>query len=102
MQPELMSFNEVEYFALPLLTQIRLAWMMAFRGGFEMSVSYCLVGGITVGLGIFDPQSWPPMFGSITQGYTLRNVWGKCWRKDPIPAHLVAIRTGTVTDGCCF
>lgn len=85
-----MSFSEVEYFALPLITQIKLAWMMAFRGGFEMSVSYSLVAGMTVALGIFNPQSWPPMFGSYAQGYTLRNIWGKCWRKDSVLSHILS------------
>lgn len=55
--------------------------MMAFRSGFEMSLGYYLVAGITVGLGLFNPPSWPPMFGSFSQGYTLRNLWGKCWHQ---------------------
>lgn len=81
-QAVLQSRSEVEYFAIPLLTQVKLAWMMAFRSGFEMSLGYYLVAGISVALGISDPQAWPPMFGSFLKGYTVRNIWGQCWHQN--------------------
>jgi hypothetical protein len=81
-QPVLQSRSEVNYFALPLLTQVKLAWMMAFRSGFEMTLGYYLVAGVSVGLGISDPYAWPPMFGSFFKGYTVRNIWGQCWHQN--------------------
>ena len=73
--PALQSRSEVGYFAVPVVTQVQLAWMMAFRSGFEMSVGYYLVAGMTVCFGIFDPRCWPPMFGSFSKGYT-REIFG--------------------------
>lgn len=80
--PAVQSRSEVGYFALPVVTQVQLAWMMAFRSGFEMSLGYYLIAGMTVCFGIFDPQHWSPMFGSISEGYTIRNIWGACWHQN--------------------
>ena len=30
----------------------------------------------TVALGLFDTESWPPLFGSVGDAYTLRRFWG--------------------------
>ncbi|KAJ5654450.1 toxin biosynthesis protein Tri7-like protein [Penicillium lividum] len=36
---------------------------------------------VAVGLGISEPTSWPPMFGSSFEAYTIRNFWGKYWHQ---------------------
>jgi hypothetical protein len=34
-----------------------------------------------VGIGLDAPSDWPPLYGSITETYTLRNFWGKFWHR---------------------
>jgi len=63
--------SDFHYSKQSLLTQTRLAWMLAFRSGFEMSVGYYLIAGIAVALGLSEPQSWPPYFGSFLVSYFL-------------------------------
>ncbi|KAH7144253.1 hypothetical protein B0J13DRAFT_41152 [Dactylonectria estremocensis] len=45
----------------------------------SMALQFEIAAGISVGLGISQPEDWPPLFGSIADGYTVANVWGKVW-----------------------
>jgi hypothetical protein len=77
------GWNELDApLTLPLEQQIVLGWLTAFQSGFGMAMTYYLSAAIAVGFGLYDPQDWPPFFGSfISQGYTMRNIWGKCWHQ---------------------
>ncbi|MCJ1453678.1 hypothetical protein MMC28_004026 [Mycoblastus sanguinarius] len=36
---------------------------------------------ISVGVGLDDPENWPPLYGSPYQMYSLRRFWGKFWHR---------------------
>jgi hypothetical protein len=36
---------------------------------------------VFVGIGLDEPQDWPPLFGSLSPMYTLRGFWGKFWHR---------------------
>ncbi|KAG7086154.1 hypothetical protein E1B28_002114 [Marasmius oreades] len=36
---------------------------------------------VMVGIGVWDYQQCPPLFGDWTEGYSLRNVWGRVWHQ---------------------
>ena len=36
---------------------------------------YSLMALIFVGLGVSEPRYWRPLFGSVTDGYTIRRFW---------------------------
>ena len=42
-----------------------------------MAYEACALLG--VGLGFWEPQFWPPVFGSIWDAYTVRRTWGRFW-----------------------
>ncbi|KAH7140971.1 hypothetical protein EDB81DRAFT_799228 [Dactylonectria macrodidyma] len=45
----------------------------------SMALQFEIAAGISVGLRINQPEDWPPLFGSIADGYTVANIWGKVW-----------------------
>jgi hypothetical protein len=68
--------------APPLLSdsfshQILFGWLGAIRSYFDMASGYHLISLLGVGLGLTEPALWPPMFGSFTEAYTMRKLWGE-------------------------
>lgn len=45
-------------------------------GSWFIEVHYRILSLISVGLAVSLPHQWPPLFGSITEAYTLRQFWG--------------------------
>ncbi|KAI5890497.1 uncharacterized protein SCHCODRAFT_02737780 [Schizophyllum commune H4-8] len=51
-------------------------WSNAWAG---FNICYELFALMAVGLGLWEPQAWPPMFGSIGDLSTVRRTWGRFW-----------------------
>ncbi|KAF9465459.1 membrane bound O-acyl transferase family-domain-containing protein [Collybia nuda] len=47
----------------------------------HMSMSYTSLGALSVGLKISDPEDWPPLFGALSDAYTIRRFWGRTWHQ---------------------
>jgi hypothetical protein len=76
------DWNLAAPFSLSVGQQILLAWLTAFQSGLGMVMAYYLAAAVAVGIGLYQPRDWPPLFGSfIREGYTIRNVWGRCWHQ---------------------
>jgi hypothetical protein len=45
-------------------------------GSWFIEVHYRVLSLVSVGLGVSSPHQWPPLFGFITEAYTLRRFWG--------------------------
>ncbi|KAL1747597.1 membrane bound O-acyl transferase family-domain-containing protein [Schizophyllum fasciatum] len=43
------------------------------------NAQYEILALLGVGLGLWEPQLWPPMFGSFWDAYTVRRTWGRVW-----------------------
>jgi hypothetical protein len=56
--------------------QILLAWMSLAHVWAHLDVSYSVAALITTALGIYSPRDWPPLFGSISDSWTVRRFWG--------------------------
>ncbi|KAH6892437.1 hypothetical protein B0T10DRAFT_483787 [Thelonectria olida] len=56
-----------------------LEFLMAVSVYATMSLQFELVAAVSVGIGLCNPEDWPPLFGSATSCYTVANVWGKFW-----------------------
>nr|A0A0M3STV6.1 RecName: Full=Acetyltransferase aurG; AltName: Full=Aurovertin biosynthesis cluster protein G [Calcarisporium arbuscula]ALD83633.1 O-acyl-transferase [Calcarisporium arbuscula] len=73
---------------------------------FSLQVVYSFLAIVFVMVGLSPVQRWPPLFGSFTEIYTLRNTWGKAWhqlirQKVSSPAHyttysLLGLRKGGI------
>jgi len=89
--------------APPLLSdslsrQILFAWLYAIRSYFEIAYGYRICALVAVGIGLTEPTLWPSLFGSFTEAYTMRKVWGKQQVTNP-----PVIRTLTNTSpGYCW
>ncbi|KAL7787168.1 membrane bound O-acyl transferase family domain-containing protein [Trichoderma ceciliae] len=42
---------------------------------------YCSLAILCVMVGISPVERWPPLFGSVSEMYTIRNTWGKFWHQ---------------------
>ncbi|KAL1733997.1 membrane bound O-acyl transferase family-domain-containing protein [Schizophyllum commune] len=51
-------------------------WANAWAG---FNIQYELIAILAVSLGLWEPQLWPPMFGSFWDAYTVRRTWGRVW-----------------------
>ncbi|KIK56842.1 hypothetical protein GYMLUDRAFT_229841 [Collybiopsis luxurians FD-317 M1] len=47
----------------------------------SLSQLYYTVAILSVTFHISSPEDWPPLFGSWTEAYCLRNFWGKTWHQ---------------------
>lgn len=57
--------------------QILFGWLGAIRSYFDMAGGYHLISLLGVVFGLTEPALWPPMFGSFTEAYTVRKLWGE-------------------------
>jgi len=68
-------FSPIHYFQFPLTMQIFLAWSHAFKLHHTISLLYFVGSWIFVALNIYNPQDWPPIFGTfIRDAYTIRKM----------------------------
>ncbi|KAI0534843.1 membrane bound O-acyl transferase family-domain-containing protein [Xylaria digitata] len=48
---------------------------------YSIQAFYCFSAIVGVATGVTALESWPPMFGSLTDMYTVRNFWGTFWHQ---------------------
>ena len=41
----------------------------------EMTLLQSAAAALSVAVGVFEPEDWPPMFGSLTHAYSVRRFW---------------------------
>lgn len=63
--------------------QVLFGWLAAVRSYLDMAYGYHLCSLLAVGLKLTEPALWPPMFGSLTRAYTMRNLWGEQYSVPP-------------------
>ncbi|KAK0718533.1 hypothetical protein B0T26DRAFT_713540 [Lasiosphaeria miniovina] len=66
------------------LTLARVAYLevlMALVVYCGMVMQFDVAAAVGVGLGLSEPEDWPPLFGSLADCYTLANVWGRFWHQ---------------------
>ncbi|KAF9535564.1 membrane bound O-acyl transferase family-domain-containing protein [Crepidotus variabilis] len=44
-------------------------------------IEHCLIALTAVGLGLSEPQFWPPLYHNVTEAYTLKRFWGTFWQQ---------------------
>ncbi|CAG9956585.1 unnamed protein product [Clonostachys rosea f. rosea IK726] len=42
---------------------------------------YYFAAALTVAIGLNKPESWPPIFGSLRNAYTIRGLWNRTWHQ---------------------
>ena len=60
-----------------LSQQVFVGWLSAMRSYFDMAYGYHVCSLLAVSLGLTEPALWPPLFGSFTEAYTMRKLWGE-------------------------
>lgn len=40
-----------------------------------INASYCVAAIVSIGLGLSEPDEWPPLFGSFVDAFTVHNSW---------------------------
>ncbi|PWW75919.1 hypothetical protein C7212DRAFT_321824, partial [Tuber magnatum] len=63
--------------------------MAALVEGIEVNHVFCSAAAVAARL--YEPEDWPPIFGSLTTLTSIRNFWGKFW-------HQTIRRTLTITS----
>ncbi|TLD18352.1 membrane bound O-acyl transferase family-domain-containing protein [Venturia nashicola] len=64
-----------QFFSLSLPLQLLCTWMFYIRSIVGLSMATSAVYTIAAALGIWAPHELPPMFGDVTQAYTVRKSW---------------------------
>ncbi|KAI1366409.1 hypothetical protein F5Y08DRAFT_351350 [Xylaria arbuscula] len=56
-------------------------WLTVIYGHLTLPENLVAIFFVTTGLGgrFASPQQWPPMFGDISESYSIRRCWGKFW-----------------------
>ncbi|PYH89122.1 hypothetical protein BO71DRAFT_364127 [Aspergillus ellipticus CBS 707.79] len=64
------------------LARIRVPFVFGFPTSMLfLDFQYRMGSVLCVGLGGADVASWPPLFGSLGDAYTVRGFWGKFWHQ---------------------
>ncbi|RAK97495.1 acetyltransferase pyr8 [Aspergillus ibericus CBS 121593] len=65
-----------------LLARAKVAFVLGFPGSMLfLDSSYRMGSILAIGTGISKVESWPPVFGSLRESYTVRGFWGKFWHQ---------------------
>ncbi|KAI1176310.1 membrane bound O-acyl transferase family-domain-containing protein [Nemania sp. FL0916] len=48
---------------------------------FLINVQYVFCSIVTVALGLWDPEDWPPLFGKLSEAWTVRRFWNRFWHQ---------------------
>ncbi|KAI5305809.1 hypothetical protein KEM56_003276 [Ascosphaera pollenicola] len=57
------------------------ALMYLLNGYLILNIQYDAISVVAVATNIDTPKDWPPLFGSISQSYTMRRFWGTFWHQ---------------------
>lgn len=57
------------------LCDILEGWSGALWAAVGLNQYYQLAAAISVGIGLCDPCDWPPFFGSLRDGWSVRQIW---------------------------
>jgi hypothetical protein len=70
-----------DFFSDSLLRQAFLAVMIGIPNYCTLNLQYSLGCALIVALGLCTPQDCPPLMGRLREVSTVRNFWGRFWRK---------------------
>jgi hypothetical protein len=65
----------------PWPQQVLLAWLQAIRAWSSMKFLYHSMAIVAVGAGLSEPRDWPPIYGTWSDAYTVRQFWGRVWHQ---------------------
>lgn len=69
------------FFALPVATQVLLTWLHQLEAFTFINIPYQLTSFLLVLTSIHPPESWPPLFGSLSDAYLVSRAWGRTWHQ---------------------
>ncbi|KAH7353915.1 membrane bound O-acyl transferase family-domain-containing protein [Plectosphaerella cucumerina] len=71
--------------ALTLRTSTTFWWIWGNYASLEVGHAILSIVGVGV-LCLDEPEDWPPLYGSLTEAYTLRRFWGRFWHSCMAPS----------------
>jgi hypothetical protein len=73
--------------------QLLLSWIEGFRVYSSLNMQYNFFAAVTVALGLYTPQMWPPLMGKLKEVHSVRDFWSFFW-------HQMMRRVGSHINGC--
>ena len=61
--------------AVQILCHVVMGWSGAFWAVNGINTLYRAVAASTVAVGLCDPWQWPPMFGTLRDAWSVRQIW---------------------------
>lgn len=76
-------FQSQSFWDMPLQYQILISWLSGYQIYNLLTMQYNLAAIGTTVLGIFEPDDWPPLFGSFLPSnlWSVRRLWGSAWHQ---------------------
>jgi hypothetical protein len=74
MVPIFSRLNEISHSELKTRAMASVGHWVA--GYTFLTLLHSIIAFATVLLGIYEPKSWPPLFGSVREIYSIRQTWG--------------------------
>lgn len=63
------------------LIRVNFVFEMVWKNWIVWTINHEAVSIVFVGGGVDQPEEWPPVFGSLSEAYTLKRFWGKFWHR---------------------
>ncbi|RAL07259.1 wax synthase family protein [Aspergillus homomorphus CBS 101889] len=64
-----------------LLVRVLFCLSFGIIGRAMIIASYNVLAFLAVGLGLYDPVKWPPVAGSLWEGWSIGRFWGVTWHQ---------------------
>ncbi|KAF9463580.1 membrane bound O-acyl transferase family-domain-containing protein [Collybia nuda] len=74
--------NSIPTVSQPYYWQLFGALLFALGSSASINIAHTTLSIISVGIGISEPQRWPPFFGNWTETCTVRAFWGRTWHQN--------------------
>ncbi|CZR63400.1 uncharacterized protein PAC_13297 [Phialocephala subalpina] len=75
------SHNPLDLFSDTFPMQFLFTWLPALGSYYALNMQYSLAVALSVRVGLFKPQDWPPGMGKLPDILTVRDLWGKFWHQ---------------------
>lgn len=79
--PYIQSPNRGSFFDEPFINQVILTWLHQLEAFCFINLPYQIGALLTVTTGYQTPADWPPLFGSLSDGYLVSRAWGRVWHQ---------------------
>jgi hypothetical protein len=73
--------SDLDLTSVSIWRQILWTWVPGLESYYSLNMQCSLFAALTVGLGLYEPDDWPPITGKLKDVSSVRDLWGQFWHQ---------------------